>query len=232
MDHILLIDTSAEKGTIALATHGKVVSQRTSSDSRNFAAIINVLIEQVLDEAGIKAVNLSAVAVCGGPGSYTGLRIGLSTAKGLCYALDKPLMMHSRLFLLAAQQYYNNLLKYDNYTAILPARDKEFYITTYNNKLQPVQEPTHAFEADIQHILHQIKGSNLITGTDNPYLASFSADGRTHIEPNDILDIHSWAHYAFEQLNCNGFVNLANCEPFYLKEVHTHNSNKINRLNN
>ncbi|WP_276133289.1 tRNA (adenosine(37)-N6)-threonylcarbamoyltransferase complex dimerization subunit type 1 TsaB [Polluticoccus soli] len=231
MDHILLIDTSAETGTVALATGGKVVSQRSSSDSRNFAAIINGLIDQVLAEENIKASDLSAIAVCGGPGSYTGLRIGLSTAKGLCYALDKPLMMHNRLFLLVAQQYYKNLLKYDNYTAILPARDKEFFITTYNNKLQAVQEPTHAFEADIQPILAETAGTIFVTGSQNPYLESLSADGRIHVEPNDILDIHSWAHYAFQQLDCNGFVNLANSEPFYLKDVYTHNSNKTNTLN-
>lgn len=231
MDHILLIDTSAETGTVALATDGRIVSQRNSSDSRNFAAIINGLVDQVLTDAGVKATELSAIAVCGGPGSYTGLRIGLSTAKGLCYALDKPLMMHNRLFLLAAQEYYKNLLKYDNYTAILPARDKEYFITTYNNKLQAVQEPTHAFEADVEHILAETAGTIFVTGSQSPYLESLSAEERIHMEPNDILDIHSWAHYAFQQMDCNRFVNLANSEPFYLKDVYTHNSKKINRLN-
>jgi tRNA threonylcarbamoyladenosine biosynthesis protein TsaB len=230
MNHILLIDTSGDNGLVALGTDGHLVAQQTNTDSRNYAATINLQVHEVLTKAGINLSDLSAIAVCGGPGSYTGLRIGLSTAKGFCYALDKPLMLHNRLFLLILKQYYNNLLKYDNYTAILPARDKEYFITTYNNKLEPVVPPTHMLQSQTAEIFSKITGSNLLTGSLDPLLEVLSADDSIHIEADNVLDPGSWVRYAFEQLNCNGFVNLANAEPFYLKDVYTHNPSKINDI--
>ena len=230
MNYILLIDTSGDNGFVALGRDGQLVARRQGADARNYAATLNLQVEEVLAEAGITLKDLAAVAVCGGPGSYTGLRIGLSTAKGYCYVLDKPLMLHSKLLLLVVAQYYKHLLKYDNYTAVLPARDKEFFIASYSNNLHPITEPRHVFEGELAEVLAPLKSKKLLTGLANALPAQLLEECEIDIEHNDVIDVNSWMRYAFEQFNCNGFVNLANAEPFYLKQVYTHKSNKINDL--
>jgi tRNA threonylcarbamoyladenosine biosynthesis protein TsaB len=94
---ILHIETSAEACSIALSKNGKLLSLRETLVERSHAQRITVFISEVLQESHAQLADLDAVAVSKGPGSYTGLRIGVSSAKGLCYALDKPLIGVSTL---------------------------------------------------------------------------------------------------------------------------------------
>ncbi|MEO8589304.1 MAG: tRNA (adenosine(37)-N6)-threonylcarbamoyltransferase complex dimerization subunit type 1 TsaB [Flavobacteriales bacterium] len=93
MPLILAIETATKLCSVAVARDGMVLALREEESERHtHAERINVFIEQVMQEGGVALRDLDAIAVGIGPGSYTGLRIGLSAAKGLCYALDKPLM--------------------------------------------------------------------------------------------------------------------------------------------
>jgi tRNA threonylcarbamoyladenosine biosynthesis protein TsaB len=225
MVYILHIDTSGETGVVMLAADGKVLSQRTNTDSRNHASVINIYIDEVVKDAGISLKELSAIAVCGGPGSYTGLRIGLSTAKGLCYALDKPLLQHNKLLLLTVNQHYKFLSTYEFYLSVLPARDKEYFYSIYNNQLKSIVEPRHIFEDELGKILDETVYKTLLTGSINEQLAT-NENINTII--NQTVEINSWAQYAFERYNCNEIVSLSNSEPFYLKEVYTHKPKNTN----
>lgn len=89
---ILAIETATPNCSIALGKDGVIVSLRERNEEKAHATLITVFIEEVMEESGYKLSDLDAVAVSMGPGSYTGLRIGVSTAKGLCYSLDKPLL--------------------------------------------------------------------------------------------------------------------------------------------
>ena len=103
MPLILSIETATKLCSVALARDGAVLAMREEeSDRHTHAERINVFIDEVIREAGVVLADLDAVAVGIGPGSYTGLRIGLSAAKGLCYALDKPLIGVSTLGTLVA----------------------------------------------------------------------------------------------------------------------------------
>jgi tRNA threonylcarbamoyladenosine biosynthesis protein TsaB len=152
----------------------------------------------------------------------------LATAKGLCYVLDKPLIMHSKLLLMVLSHYYKNLEAYEFYAAILTARDKEYYFATYNNKLEVVLEPQHVFEDDLPKIKSLINGKTLLTGNITDIINDiFQADG-SHLIAENGIDINSWATYSIAQFECHEFVNLAHAEPFYLKQVFTHKSKNIN----
>jgi len=101
---ILAFDTATKHCAVALARDGAVLAHRTAEDERfSHAEKLNVFMDEVLRETGLALKDLDAVAVGTGPGSYTGLRIGLSAAKGLCFALDVPLIALSTLEVLAAE---------------------------------------------------------------------------------------------------------------------------------
>jgi tRNA threonylcarbamoyladenosine biosynthesis protein TsaB len=92
MSLILCIETGTDTCSVGLAREGRLVALRESSEERDHARRVAVYTDEVLHEAGVSATQLSAVAVSKGPGSYTGLRIGVSFAKGLCYGLGIPLI--------------------------------------------------------------------------------------------------------------------------------------------
>ncbi len=224
MKYILHIDTSGDNGFIALGADGQTVGYKEMTDARNQAAEINGHIETLLKDAGITMQDLAAVAVCGGPGSYTGLRIGLATAKALCYALDIPLMQHDRLSLMVLGQCHNFLSEYEVYMAILAAREQEYFITTYNNNFEAIIAPQHVTEDEITLIINELNVKTLIIGDISVTLKQII---KSDIIEDRRIKTETWIMYAFRQFNCNDFVNLSTAEPIYLKQVYTHKSKNI-----
>lgn len=103
MERIILIETSTALCSVALAENGAVTSYRESSAPKAHASLTAVFIQEVLAERGISLTDCDAVCVSMGPGSYTGLRVGVSTAKGLCFGSGKPLLAVGTLDTLVAQ---------------------------------------------------------------------------------------------------------------------------------
>src|SRR5689334_19034122 len=100
---ILSLESSTTSCSVALHQDGKILVSRESRDAYSAASLLTVMVQECMDEAGIKAGNIEAVAVSSGPGSYTGLRIGVATAKGFCYSRNIPLIAINSLVLLASQ---------------------------------------------------------------------------------------------------------------------------------
>lgn len=100
---ILLLESSTATLSVALSREGRIVATREKAATRDHAALLLTFVDEVIRESGLRPAGLDAVAVSKGPGSYTGLRIGTSSAKGLCYALDKPLIAISPLQALAME---------------------------------------------------------------------------------------------------------------------------------
>lgn len=228
MIYLLHIDTSADNGMVALSANGNILSSQAIEDSKNQSAILNTLIDVVLSDAGIVLQQLSGIVVCAGPGSYTGLRIGMGTAKGLCYVLDKPLLLHNKLTLLAWQQYHNNLNEYEVFMSMLVARENEFFIAAYDKNFNSYIVPQHIHAAELEKLINGIQGTLLITGEGTEYIENIFKIKKSAVFFNKLIDKDAWAMYAYEQYKCNEFVNLSTAEPFYLKQVFTHNQNKIN----
>lgn len=131
---ILAIETATRLCSVVLARDGAVIASREEeSDRHAHAELLNVFIEQVMGEAGCTLAQLNAVAVGIGPGSYTGLRIGLSAAKGLCYALDKPLIGLSTLGTLA-QAALDVGVKGDELWPMIDARRMEVFTQQYDGR--------------------------------------------------------------------------------------------------
>src|SRR6186713_64350 len=98
---ILNIDTATEQGGICLAKEGKPLALATNKEPKDHAGWLHPAIEKLMRETGHRMKDLQAVAITAGPGSYTGLRVGMAAAKGFCYALDIPLITESTLKVMA-----------------------------------------------------------------------------------------------------------------------------------
>ena len=133
MPRLVFIETSTALCSTALAENGRIISTRKSSEPRAHASLTAVFVKEMLDEAGWKVSDLDAVCVSKGPGSYTGLRVGVSTAKGLCFGGGVPLIAVDTLEILAHQAIEAGLP--DGCKAILPmvdARRMEVYTAVFS----------------------------------------------------------------------------------------------------
>ena len=135
---ILAIETATKLCSVALARDGKLLAIRESDPTTNaHAEKVNVFIEEVMHEAGLVLSELDAVAVGIGPGSYTGLRIGLSAAKGMCYALDIPVIGLSTLGTLAQGALENSAMREVELWPMVDARRMEVFSQAYSTELDP-----------------------------------------------------------------------------------------------
>ncbi len=221
MKYLLHIDTSGDTGSVSIASDGKLISTKINTESRNHASAINLMIDEVLADARITMAQLSAIAVCAGPGSYTGLRIGVATAKGLCYALNIPLLMDNKLTLLANQARKIHGDKYNLYVPVLLAREKEYFIGSFDNVFNNIKESKHIMEAELGEYFNATAAICIISECIDPEVVSKYAEN-IHIEGSVNVDIKEWVSFTFEQYKCNNIVNLSTAEPFYLKQVYTH----------
>ena len=221
MKYLLHIDTSGDSGCVALAGDGKLLAHQINTEARNHAGSINIMIQDIIGEVGISIKDLSGIVVCAGPGSYTGLRIGLSTAKGLCYAADLPLLMDNKLTLLANQAYAREGKTYKYYAALLTAREKEYFISVFDNEFNNIFPAQHIQENELRTIVLDHKKIHM--SVDASFVANSLEIGENlNISTMSEIDLNLWVSYAFEQYQCNKTVNLSTAEPFYLKQVYTH----------
>src|SRR6187401_260662 len=128
---ILNIDTAVDVASICLAKDGKVLSIAKNESQKDHASWLHVAIKEVFEENNLELRSVDAIAVTGGPGSYTGLRIGVATAKGICYALNKPLISVNTLESFAAGIRKKNP-DFDYYVPMLDARRMEVYCAIYD----------------------------------------------------------------------------------------------------
>ncbi len=146
MAKILLIETSSEVCSAAISVDGKVVAVSENLESQSHAALLTLQISECCEVAGLELAELDAVAISKGPGAYTALRVGASVAKGICYALDKPLIaMDSLLILAHASVVADEGEKGGGHTVYVPlldARRQEVWLALYDaewNEIAPAQ---------------------------------------------------------------------------------------------
>ena len=134
MTKILHIETATQICSVALSENEKIITSKSSDEKNAHSRILTVFIEEILDSNNLKPQDLDAIAVSMGPGSYTGLRIGVSTAKGLCYSLDKPLIAVSTLQAMAwgMVEKTDRKLQKALFCPMIDARRMEVYAAIFN----------------------------------------------------------------------------------------------------
>ncbi len=138
---ILGIDTSTHVCSVALSERGETLDFIENAEGMLHASVITVQIKELLERNQYRLNQLEAVAISKGPGSYTGLRIGTSAAKGLCYALEIPLVGVSTLEAMAWQVTNNNYDEYAFYMPMIDAMRMEVYTAVYTSALDCIKEP-------------------------------------------------------------------------------------------
>lgn len=216
MGLILSIETATKVCSVSLANQGKeIVTISEKAEKFSHLERLNTLIMSVCDDANIKLNQLDAVAVSEGPGSYTGLRIGTSTAKGICYALEIPLIAVNSLAALA--ELYSGDVEF--VCPLFDARRMEVYAAVYHKQSKEVLLPTAAIVLDEQSFsTYLAKGKVAFLGPG----AEKSQTILTH--PNAVFDLNTDVSakgmntIAFEKFAKKEWADLAYFEPFYLKD--------------
>ena len=220
---ILGIETATSICSVALVKDGKLLAIRESEGSREHSAALTGYIADVFSEAGLTYPQLDAVAVSLGPGSYTGLRIGVSSAKGLCYALDKPLIAIDTLKSLAWQalqlclekgMIMNNILL----CPMLDARRMEVYTAMFDKDLKLIEEVNARIITEDS--FSAFAGKEIIYFGDGASKCSTLFESKINLTYfGDIsLSARAICMLAESEYTKGNFADLAYCEPFYLKD--------------
>lgn len=214
---VLHIDTAGDTASVCLAKGGKLLSLEKNEIQKDHAVWLHPAIEKTIKQTGHALNEINAVAVTIGPGSYTGLRVGLAAAKGLCYALQKPLITINTLQMMA------NAAKDEASDLICPmidARRMEVFTALYDKNLQPVTDPAAL-----------ILNEKIFSGELASHPILFLGNGSGKFKPlcnspnavftETIVDASHMILLSEKSYTEKIFADLAYCEPFYLKEFHT-----------
>lgn len=214
MHYILNIETATRNCSVSLASNGETIALREISElGYSHAEKLHIFIEEVLEEASINASQLSAIAVSQGPGSYTGLRIGVSSAKGLCYALQIPLISTDTLKALASNVSVDNGL----IIPMIDARRMEVYSAIYSADGLLQREITAEVisaesYADLQQDIY-------IVGDCNEKVKSVLNDQKFHfIDDVTFPSASEMSALSYQKFIDKNFEDVAYFEPFYLKD--------------
>ena len=221
MARILNIETSTGYCSVSIGNNGKCEHLRVSvpDDSRksSHSELLAVFAKEVIDEANIKAADLDAVCISGGPGSYTGLRIGTSTCKGICFGGNIPLISVNTLLVIAAMAKAKYNGQYDMIVPMIDARRMEVYTTLVDSNLKMLAD-VEAKIIDSQSFADYADKKLLFCGNGAPKCKKV-LENQNFIFIDDIYPSAEFMVELSEDAFRNGkFENLAYYEPFYLKE--------------
>jgi tRNA threonylcarbamoyladenosine biosynthesis protein TsaB len=218
---ILNIDTSSPACSVCLAEDGNVIAERNDLSENQHASRLTALIDELMEDQHVMLKDLSAVALSSGPGSYTGLRIGTSVAKGICYGLDKPLISVPTLQGLA----YVMSVKHPDpdgvYIPMLDARRNDVYMSIYDVDNNIIEKDNFAtVNVDFTAILANYSVKNIYlggSGAKKVLLTEFNDIFGTIIE-NLICVARNINDISYKRFLYGKFEDHLYFEPFYLKE--------------
>ena len=221
MAFILNIDTSSPICSVCIADRGQVILEMSDFSGNNHASVLTTLIQQLLIDTKLKVSGISAIALSSGPGSYTGLRIGASVAKGLCYGLDIPLIAIPTLMSMAWAMSAISADDRGIFVPMIDARRDDVYMAIYDPTVKILQKD--AFVTTDENLFDVY-----LRLYDSPiYFGGSGSDKMIKIDPNhefgtiieNIQCVSSnLSLLSYEWFRRKDFVDLTYYEPFYLKD--------------
>ncbi|MGV3658440.1 MAG: tRNA (adenosine(37)-N6)-threonylcarbamoyltransferase complex dimerization subunit type 1 TsaB [Chitinophagaceae bacterium] len=222
MSFILNIDTSVQSGSVCLSEGGKSLALLVNREPRDSAAWLHVAIQQLMQQQQVTLQQLSAIAVSAGPGSYTGLRVGMATAKGLCYALQKPLITISTLQMMAAAV---EAITTDLICPMIDARRMEVFTAVFDPSLNEIV-PAGAVILQPDTFADLLSNSSItFSGNGAPKFAAMLQHQNAFFTEVEANATHL-AALAQKKLTANNFTDVAYAEPAYGKAFFSPAHNK------
>lgn len=214
MNYILNIETATKNCSVSLAKNGAtILCKEIAEQGYSHAEKLHVFIEEILKETSVNVEDLKAIAISKGPGSYTGLRIGVSAAKGLCYALDVPLIAIDTLAVLAKKVSIENGL----IVPMIDARRMEVYSAIFDSNHTRIMEVqaevlTEESYAEMSHTVYFI-------GDCQEKCKTVLTKSNFHFLPEIVYpSANEMSSLSYEKFTKNEFEDVAYFEPFYLKD--------------
>jgi tRNA threonylcarbamoyladenosine biosynthesis protein TsaB len=227
MCKILHIETATEVCSVSIAEKAQVVALKETHEGRSHSAVLAPFIEDILQECNLSIGQLDAIAVSMGPGSYTGLRIGISLAKGLCYGAGLPLIAVNTLESMC-RGFIQNLNPDRNtpnlselFAPMIDARRMEVFTCLFDSTLNVVQE-TQALVVDSDSFSDLMKDHTIhFFGSGADKLKNTIVHHNAQFTENFLVSSAFMASAAYELFIQHSFADLAYFEPFYLKDFIT-----------
>jgi len=227
---LLSIDTATEYAGVCISNDATVLAVEETSDQKNHGAFVQPAIQKLANKLNIQLEHLDAIVVSGGPGSYTGLRVGLATAKGLCYALQKPLIMINTLEAMALAS-IAALMKVEAsiedflFCPMLDARRMEVFTAVFDKKLNYIQQPRALILTEIPQNFFDANKTIVLSGSGSKKLETVNLEQKLSFQKVE-YSIKNLAILGFKALEKKEFEELAYSEPFYVKEFFSPSSVK------
>jgi tRNA threonylcarbamoyladenosine biosynthesis protein TsaB len=217
MSLILNIDTALDTASVCLSEDGNVLQLSFSENQKDHASWLHTEIAELLQKSGHRIKDLNAVAVSIGPGSYTGLRVGLAAAKGFCYALQIPLITINSLKIIAFAVKEEAI---DIICPMIDARRMEVFTAVYDKDLREKISP-HAMVVDEKSFASfLLSGNTLFCGNGVKKLQPIISNSNA-LFSNTIADASHLSRLSFNCYNKKEFADLAYTEPLYIKEFYS-----------
>ncbi|HEY5464874.1 MAG TPA: tRNA (adenosine(37)-N6)-threonylcarbamoyltransferase complex dimerization subunit type 1 TsaB [Hanamia sp.] len=226
MNYLLNIHTTTENAIVNICDGPKVLSSLVNSDSKQHAAFLHTAVHHILQVNDIRPKDLKAIGVTGGPGSYTGIRVGLASAKGFSFALNIPLIMINTLEVMAFTIINKISDESALYCPMIDARRMEVFTAVYDNKLNEIIPPSAMIIAE--------NSFREIMTKQNVYFSGSGSHKFKNIIPHlhdsqfipDTIDSKSLGIFSWNKLQKKEFENVAHSKPYYIKDFYTIKKNK------
>ncbi len=223
---ILNINTAFETASVILSNNSEIMLESQSGSQKEHASFIEPAIQSLCKTSGTNLNHIDAIAVVNGPGSYTGLRVGLSSAKALCYALNKPLILLNTLDVMAYALKQQSPGENENtiFCPLIDARRMEVYTAFYDYQLNRISD----YSAEIldESFLESLgKFDFTVAGGSGSLKLQKITHSKNIFYINKLILSGPFVNLAYQAFLQRTFSNVVYSEPFYLKPVYFRNNN-------
>lgn len=220
MSYIINIDTATETAHVSLAQNGRLLQTFINEEQKDHAAFVQTGVQQLMNAAAIPFAAIDAVAVTAGPGSYTGLRVGMASAKGLCYALNKPFIAINTLEVMTKAVLLQNTDTAALYCPMIDARRMEVFTAVYNTDMVAVMQPCALILDEESYSLHLQKNKLVFFGSGAAKWKAIAGSLNVSFTEINCLP-EAFAALSYQYCLNSQFSDLAYSEPYYIKDFKT-----------
>ncbi len=224
MNYILHIHTTAEKAIVNICNEDQVLDTSINTEPKEHASFLHIAIKKILQNNDIAISDIKAIGVSGGPGSYTGIRVGLATAKGLCFSLKIPMIMFNTLELMAFSA-IENFPDFDRNALFCPmidARRMEVFTAVYDYELNEINPPAAIVleENSFKDLVEKHTFFYFGSGAEKFKKLAVPQSGNLNYILSEISST-SLAKFGWKKFQNKDFENLISAKPLYVKEFYT-----------